>query len=261
MSFIDKFLDVTAPLPRKIVRYLKLYKVVEERCKNINIDLKLNREKFLQKIKEKKIEINNNDSNNLKNIIDKNYKEILALSDYKQEILNELQYIFESSFLNKLSPILEEGKKECQDHLTQNEFNNTYDSNLYPNPLNKIINDDIRSVSEINDKNKKNDINILGKKTKRTKNKKKLDGSVFSEEGTQNLQDKEIVKSEVYCICNGPSFGKMIECENCKNWFHYICVGIKEGLEPKEWLCDTCKEGQITLKKTEKIKKKKKIQN
>ena len=256
MSFIDKFLDITTPLPREIVRFLKLYKIVEDRCKQIKINLKRNREQYLQKIKEK--EINNNDLNNLKNAIDINYKEILTLSDYKQEILNELKYIFEFSFLNKLNPILEEGKKECKDQLTQNEFNNTFDSNVYTNPLNKIINDEIKSVS---DKNKKNDINILGRKTKRKVSIKKIDGSIISDEGTKNFEDKEIGKSEVYCICNGPSFGEMIECDNCKNWFHYGCVGIKEGCEPKEWICGPCKEGQTTLKKTEKIKKKKKIHN
>ena len=228
-------------MPREIVRFLKLYKIVEERCKQIKINLKSNREQYLQIIKEK--EINNNDLNNLKNAIDINYKEILTLSDYKQEILNELKYIFEFSFLNKLNPILEEGKKECKDQLTQNEFNNTFDSNVYTNPLNKIINDEIKSVS---DKNKKNDINILGRKTKRKVSIKKIDGSIISEKKKKNFED---------------SFGEMIECDNCKNWFHYGCVGIKEGCEPKEWICGPCKEGQTTLKKTEKIKKKKKIHN
>lgn len=107
MSFIDKFLDLTTPLPKKIVRLLKLYKVVEERSRDKNIILKKNREKYLQKIKEK--EINNDEIITLKNTIDKQYFETLTLSDYKQELLDELYYILESSFLNKLLPILEEG--------------------------------------------------------------------------------------------------------------------------------------------------------
>ena len=40
MSFIDKFLDITTPLPREIVRFLKLYKTVEERCKDNDMKLK-----------------------------------------------------------------------------------------------------------------------------------------------------------------------------------------------------------------------------
>ena len=40
MSFIDKFLDTTANLPREIVRLLKLYKFVEQRSRNINESLK-----------------------------------------------------------------------------------------------------------------------------------------------------------------------------------------------------------------------------
>ena len=37
MNFIDKFLDVTAPLPRKIVRLLKLLKEVEEQSKKLKL--------------------------------------------------------------------------------------------------------------------------------------------------------------------------------------------------------------------------------
>ena len=99
MSFIDKFLDITTPLPREIVRFLKLYKTVEERCKDNDMKLKNDREKYLQKLKEKGIK--NNELNTLKDKIDTLYKENLTLSDYKQEILKELSYIFENSFLNK----------------------------------------------------------------------------------------------------------------------------------------------------------------
>ena len=76
MSFIDKFLDTTAPLPREIVRFLKLYRVVEERSKDINTKLKTNRENYLQKLKEKE---NNSDLILLRNLIDNLYKENLTL--------------------------------------------------------------------------------------------------------------------------------------------------------------------------------------
>ncbi len=51
----------------------------------------------------------------------------------------------------------------------------------------------------------------------------------------------------------------MIECENCGEWFHYECVKMKEGYEPKEWYCEDCVEKKP--KKTEKQKKKKKSHN
>lgn len=55
-------------------------------------------------------------------------------------------------------------------------------------------------------------------------------------------ENHEDSSSEVYCICQGPESGKMIECDNreCKyKWFHFNCVGIKWA--PKgEWFCPNC---------------------
>lgn len=48
----------------------------------------------------------------------------------------------------------------------------------------------------------------------------------------------------LYCLCQRPSFGEMIGCDNdnCDyQWFHYGCVGIKEQ-PPGEWLCPACKK-------------------
>jgi hypothetical protein len=256
MSFIDKFLDITTPLPREIVRFLKLYKTVEERCKDNDMKLKNDREKYLQKLKEK--DIKNNELNTLKDKIDTLYKENLTLSDYKQEILKELSYIFENSFLNKIPPIIEEGQKECQDQIISTN-NGPYGTNSFPNLFfNKIINDDLKSISECNDKKKKND--ILGKKIIRPKSKKKYPGisSEYSDEVTQSLQDGKKPKNEVYCICKGPCYGEMIECESCKELFHYGCVNMKLGNEPKIWYCEDCLK---KIKKSEKTKRKKKIHN
>ena len=234
MSFIDKFLDVTTPLPREIVRFLKLFKVVEELSKDLSAGLKNYREIYLQKLKEK--EIKTNDLISLKNIIDKQFKESLTLSDYKQEILKELNYILEFSFIKKIEPIIEEGRKECQDQILSTNPNGTYGTNSFANPLyNKGLNDDLKSMSDMTEKRKKNDLKLLGTKKNRQKNKTKNPGSEFSEEVTQSIQEGE---NKIYCKCKGPSYGQMIECETCGEWFHYKCVGIQIGSEPNEWYCE-----------------------
>jgi hypothetical protein len=251
MSFIDKFLDLTTPLPREIVRNLKLLRVVEERYKEVNNSLETERDKYLQKIKEK--EVKTNDIISVENNIDKYFKESLTLSDYKQEILKELKYIFEKSFLNKLDPIIEEGQKEIQEQLKPTNFND------FVNPLNnKNSNDDLKSESS--EKKKKKD-NFIGLKKNRPKNKKKGPGMSleYSEETVHSIQDGDIDKQEIYCKCKRPSFGKMIECERCKEWFHYECVKLPETLEPKVWYCASCIEKKN--EKLEKQKKKKKINN
>lgn len=255
MSFIDKFLDVTTPLPRKICRYLKLYIVVEERSKEINKELKTHREEYLKKIKEK--EINNNDLISLKNTIDKLYLEILTLSDYKQEILKELNYILESSFLNKIEPIIEEGRKECQEKLMSNIPNN-YDNNSFTNSLfNKTTTNDLKKISDFNEKKPKNDDNkLLGNKKYKSKTKKIASSSEISNEGNQNLKGNED-KKDVFCKCHRQSFGLMIQCDNCGEWFHYECVNLVEGYEPKdkEWYCEFCEKKNKNQKKTKKKKK------
>ena len=110
MSFIDKFLGLTKNLPTEIIRSLNLLKVVEERSYIININLKKLRAKYLK-------EQNENDINSkvLLITIEKYYKELLTLSDYKQEIIKDINYIIEFDFMKNLNPIIEEGKKENEE--------------------------------------------------------------------------------------------------------------------------------------------------
>jgi hypothetical protein len=263
MSFIDKFLDLTTPLHREIVRFLKLYKVVEERSKELNTKLKKQRDIYLQKLREKEKD-NNNDILSIKNEIDNLFKEILNLSNYKQEILKELKYIFEYSFLNKIKSIIEEGQKECQEQLLSNNNMSTYGTNSFANPYSNKMNDDMKSMSEFNDKKKKGDISFLEKKKKRPTSliaNKRRNPGIGEHSDELSLHNGE--NEKVYCTCQGPCYGKMIECEKCKEWFHLRCVGIEEGQEPDDndcWFCKKC-SSENKNKKLEKPKKKKKAHN
>ena len=49
----------------------------------------------------------------------------------------------------------------------------------------------------------------------------------------------------VYCSCRLPQFGKMIECSNCKEWFHLgVCIKVPEAAlkQNVEWICKNCEE-------------------
>ena len=256
MSFIDKFLDLTAPIPRRIVRILKLYRTVEERSDSMNSKIKILRHKYLQNIKTK--DENTNENIELKNNIDNIFQEILNLSDYKQELIKELKYILENSFLKKMIPIIEEGEKECKESSMSTNVNTLYGSNTYSCPISKSNNNDFKGILDFGEKKKKNDSFLEKKKNRGLKNKKKIPGitSDYIDDDVQSIKEVEKNKQDIYCKCKRPSFGEMIQCEQCQEWFHFECVKFKKENEPKEWYCDDCKN---LLKKSEKIKKKKKV--
>lgn len=57
-----------------------------------------------------------------------------------------------------------------------------------------------------------------------------------------NIAAKNGDEDEVYCVCQRPSFGNMVACDNpgCQfEWFHYSCVGLKEP-PTGTWYCPDC---------------------
>ena len=107
MSSFDKYFIDTKEYPREIIRKLNLYNEVEELYKNINNQLKIIREQNLKEFNEK---------DNLKEILmlNKKYsKELLALSDYKKELLEDIDYIIKTKYIDKMDIILEENNISC----------------------------------------------------------------------------------------------------------------------------------------------------
>ncbi|KAG7900700.1 hypothetical protein KL935_002633 [Ogataea polymorpha] len=52
----------------------------------------------------------------------------------------------------------------------------------------------------------------------------------------------ETPPQEQYCVCRGPSMGKMIACDNSScpiEWFHYKCVGLYTDPADKHWFCSS----------------------
>lgn len=286
MSFIDKFLDLTSPLPREIIRYLHLLKELEKRYKDNKTTLRKKRESFLHKLKTNNIP-SNMESQRILSEIEKNHEDLLSLSNYKKEIIKHIQEILKKSFLEKLNPIIEEGKKECEEEINKNitsPINNIYKNSTIStinNSNNTIIiktsnlNSNNINMNNISDKTKKNELSdsmdfdskdsenkiksFLGNKKKRTK----LSVKNIKLKNQSEVYYPEADKNQVYCVCHKSSYGNMIQCENpdCKGkWFHYECVGINANTTlDKAWYCS--KECEIEAKKRKdkgKIAKKKK---
>ena len=110
MSFIDEFLDLTAILPRDIVRLLKLIKEVDEKSVETNKKLAENRKVYLTKVQSKASE---KEVTDLFNSIYSSYLTAISLSLTKEEIIKELHYLLFENNLDHLSQIIEKGEKEC----------------------------------------------------------------------------------------------------------------------------------------------------
>jgi len=251
MSFINKFLDLTETLPRQIIRLLKLLKVVEEKSNDIKIILETKRAQYLENLKGKNAKKNTT----LKNLKLLN-RELLSLSDYKLEVIKEIKYLLEASFLNKLSPIIEEGKEEVNEQIFSNGANKinipiSYNDNMLLDEDQKTSENKTVDTEREVPRGYSNNINqkFLSKKKQRTKNLKKIKSENISENSKKLVED---INMEVYCKCKKQSYGKMIQCDNpdCGEWFHYECMGINEREEPEEWYCsEKCKENAKKMRK------------
>ena len=75
----------------------------------------------------------------------------------------------------------------------------------------------------------------------------------------------ENVQTPTYCFCHGPSFGRMIACDNPKceyEWFHYKCVGLHEDPDvKKKWFCSKKCHHQYWADIARKKRRKKRLGN
>ncbi|KAF2089999.1 hypothetical protein K490DRAFT_62871 [Saccharata proteae CBS 121410] len=85
------------------------------------------------------------------------------------------------------------------------------------------------------------------------------DASNIGHDGAADEDNMEVDEADDdanYCLCNRPSFGDMVACDNANcpiQWFHWECVGIRE--EPKgEWLCPNCDPNSSSERKKKKLR-------
>ena len=54
----------------------------------------------------------------------------------------------------------------------------------------------------------------------------------------------EEINTELYCFCQQPEHGNVIQCDNigCQyQWFHFLCIGMDEAPEGS-WYCPECQD-------------------
>ncbi|XP_055615272.1 uncharacterized protein LOC129761561 [Toxorhynchites rutilus septentrionalis] len=47
---------------------------------------------------------------------------------------------------------------------------------------------------------------------------------------------------EVSCgLCQLPDDSHMVACDECGRWYHFVCVGVDESVQDRDWSCERCR--------------------
>jgi len=81
------------------------------------------------------------------------------------------------------------------------------------------------------------------------------------QEDEEDVYEDEDGKVWICPSCSGPDDGSpMVGCDNCEEWYHWACVGIKKDPEEDSWFCPRCTEKQRKLEQAVKGGTKRKIE-
>ena len=170
--------------------------------------------------------------------------------------------------INGVGTSLGTRKRQTIGNNSNNNYNNNYINNNDPNYLNKN-NQMTSSTNTHNTNNNSGSYNLQnnnntngGPNSQYNGNNQDLNNNYLKSTESENysvgglynpIEELQLEESnELYCFCQKPSWGDMIECDNdgkCKyKWFHFECVNLTE--EPVgAWFCSDCKEKEKMKRK------------
>jgi hypothetical protein len=54
-------------------------------------------------------------------------------------------------------------------------------------------------------------------------------------------------KPKTYCYCKQPESGRMIQCDECMDWFHFTCAHLEDNFSSlDDWYCTNCTNSELT---------------
>jgi hypothetical protein len=210
MSYLEDFLANINYLPGEIVRSLELVRQLDNKSQYTVNEMESLSKSYLSSIKPTR-DYMSDDLDLLDKIKARQYQAI-SLADEKIAISKQMCTLLERH-INKLKEDLSTFKVELQAKTEDKIGTESFDMPF---------------------KRKKTDTSVVMEEFSYL-DQPELNGFVMDYE-------EEIEDENLYCICNQPNYGRMIECEHpkCqKKWFHFTCVGLVTSPKGK-WICPSC---------------------
>lgn len=210
MSYLEDFINNINYLPGEITRSLELVRQLDSKSQYTVNEMDSMCKSYLSSLKQTRDYVSD-DSDLLDKIKARQYQAI-SLADEKIAISKQMCTLLERH-INKLKTDLSSFKVELQAKTEDKIGPETF---------------------EMPFKQKKTETNTVMEEFSYL-DSHELHGFVMDYE-------EEIEDQNLYCICNQPNYGRMIECEHpkCqKKWFHFTCVGLVASPKGK-WICPSC---------------------
>lgn len=244
-QYIEDFVDQSYSIPRDIIRMSKQIEDLDDMSNTINLKLTENRRIYLNNKRNKAEK-----QEELKEIIDKDYQLLLALNQQKMENIKEMEFLCKIH-LDTIGVVAEKYEK---DYASENWNSNQQDIDGFNNNSHSLGHGHGHSHGHgRHDKNKLK-LKFQNSNLNRQQGKVRESLNTFKQNvDTDNQKNINTnINEELYCFCQGVSYGDMVCCENssCKlQWFHFSCVGLTSSPIGK-WFCsDICKEKARKRKK------------
>ncbi|GLI67405.1 hypothetical protein VaNZ11_011594 [Volvox africanus] len=232
-DYLKQFIDRATDVPMQLRRRLALIRDLDEKAVTLHRELddhckRMLAEKGLQSSKKQKVAIANDSAQTYD--VESALKRLLGLADEKVNIANQI-YDFMDKHINQL------------------------DSDL--RQLDVEIETDRRELGLEDDETACEKLGLEVPKgahppaVARASEPKKKRGRRKDETAGTAASLAPIENEPAYCICNKPSAGQMVGCDNpdCTiEWFHFECVGLKADPVGK-WFCPICRGEQKLGKK------------
>ena len=265
-QYIEDFVDQSTIIPRDIIRISKLIEEIDQTSIKINKKLTENRRIYLQNKRNKADKPD--ELKDLKELINNDSKTVLELNQQKLDNINELEFL-SKLFLEELSSVAERYEKDfASENWNIQENGNNINNNSFRHEKDAFKSTSSRLIlpqkSFSSNRNESSNHNrkpptIQKKELTLPLNSDFNDYNNFPIEETNSLyfglDNNQETENEKYCICQGVSYGDMIECDNqsCKyKWFHFKCVGLENEPEGKWYCSGECENMQKQKKKKRK---------